>query len=115
MTNSRIAYQTVANPHNQWCQLCDGLNSVFHSDSFEEFFELTPDAAFLGVTVVLCGLLAWTIILLVRDPYIFAKGGGLVLHHRIIDHSDNRIVLTGIKSRPLKLLIDKRRVAFVCQ
>ena len=33
-----------------------------------EFFELTPDAAFLGVTVVLCGLLAWTIILLVSDP-----------------------------------------------
>ena len=40
MTDSRIAYQTVANPFNQRCQLCDGLNSVFHSDSFEEIMRL---------------------------------------------------------------------------
>lgn len=33
-----------------------------------EFFEITVDAAMLGVTVVLCGLAAWLIVLLVKDP-----------------------------------------------
>jgi len=33
-----------------------------------EFFEITLDATLLGITVVLFGLLAWMIMLLVRDP-----------------------------------------------
>lgn len=33
-----------------------------------EFFEITLDATLLGITVVICGLLAWMIMLLIRDP-----------------------------------------------
>lgn len=33
-----------------------------------EFFEITLDATLLGIAVVLCGLLAWVILLLVKDP-----------------------------------------------
>jgi hypothetical protein len=33
-----------------------------------EFFEISLDATLLGVTVVLTGLLVWTIVLLVSDP-----------------------------------------------
>ena len=33
-----------------------------------EFFEITLDATLLGITVVLVGLLAWIIILFVKDP-----------------------------------------------
>jgi len=33
-----------------------------------EFFELTLDATMLGITVVLCGLVVWTGVLLVKDP-----------------------------------------------
>lgn len=33
-----------------------------------EFFEITLDAALLGITVVIVGLLAWIIMLLVNDP-----------------------------------------------
>ena len=39
-----------------------------------EFFEITLDATLLGITVVLCGLLAWVIILLIKYPKgIFKK------------------------------------------
>ena len=44
------------------------------------FFEITLDATLLGITVVLCGLLAWFILLLVKDPKgIFKK----ILHKKI--------------------------------
>ena len=33
-----------------------------------DFFEITLNAALLGIVVVLLGLLAWVIILLVKDP-----------------------------------------------
>lgn len=33
-----------------------------------DFFEITLDATLLGITVVLVGLLAWIIILFVKDP-----------------------------------------------
>ena len=33
-----------------------------------EFFDITLDATLLGITVVICGLLAWTMILLIKDP-----------------------------------------------
>ena len=33
-----------------------------------EFFELTLDATLLGVAVIICGLLAWLIALLIKDP-----------------------------------------------
>lgn len=33
-----------------------------------EFFEFTLDATMLGVFVVLCGLIAWLIVLMVKDP-----------------------------------------------
>jgi len=32
------------------------------------FFEFTLDATLLGITVVLVGLLAWLLILLIKDP-----------------------------------------------
>jgi hypothetical protein len=39
-----------------------------------EFFEITLDATMLGITVVICGLLAWIILLLIKDPKgVFAK------------------------------------------
>ncbi|WP_027398658.1 hypothetical protein [Anaerovorax odorimutans] len=33
-----------------------------------EFFDTSLDATLLGITVTICGLLAWTIILLISDP-----------------------------------------------
>ncbi|MCK9557509.1 MAG: hypothetical protein M0R50_05655 [Candidatus Cloacimonetes bacterium] len=39
-----------------------------------EFFEITLDAALLGVSVILLGLLAWIIALLISDPKgVFSK------------------------------------------
>ncbi len=39
-----------------------------------EFFEITLDAALLGVSVILLGLLAWMIALLISDPKgVFSK------------------------------------------
>jgi hypothetical protein len=32
------------------------------------FFEMTLDATLLGVTVILVGLIAWLLILLIKDP-----------------------------------------------
>lgn len=32
------------------------------------FFEFTPDATMLGIFVVLCGLIAWTVVLMITDP-----------------------------------------------
>ena len=39
-----------------------------------EFFEITLDAALLGVSVILLGLLAWITALLISDPKgVFSK------------------------------------------
>jgi len=39
-----------------------------------EFFEITLDAALLGISVILLGLLAWIIALLISDPKgVFSK------------------------------------------
>jgi len=34
----------------------------------EEFFEITPDAALLGLAVIILALAVWEIVLLVSDP-----------------------------------------------
>jgi len=33
-----------------------------------EFFDVSMDAALLGITVVICGLMIWVITLMVKDP-----------------------------------------------
>lgn len=43
----------------------DGVFSVAEGGSF---LELSADDAILGLVVVLCGLVAWTLLLLFRDP-----------------------------------------------
>ena len=43
----------------------DGVFNIIHGESF---LDLSGNDALLGLTIVLCGLIAWTFILLLKDP-----------------------------------------------
>lgn len=45
--------------------ICDGVASVIGGESF---FDLSANDALLGVLIALLGLVAWLVLLLVRDP-----------------------------------------------
>ncbi len=44
------------------------VDSFFAVAEGGPFFDLSADDAFLGLVIVLCGLVAWVIMLLVSDP-----------------------------------------------
>lgn len=53
--------------------MVDGVFAVLEG---EPFLDLSTDDALLGLLVVLCGLVAWVLILLIRDPKkVFLKLG----------------------------------------
>lgn len=52
------------------------VDSIFNAADGGAFFDMSADDTLLGVVIVMCGLIAWVITLLIKDPKHIIKNNG---------------------------------------